>query len=173
MSTAIGDAASLADAREMVRAYSIQHGERALEHHYEHLPPHMVLSMLRDTLLADTRPRVATYYRDDTWGGIVETAGRWLASRVGVAAPVGALAHRDIALAYHVDTQHPTRCWNLTVFFREHCSGGEVVVPSLGLAFAAQDRHALVFDAQRLHGVTPVHLDPGGYRISLAYYCPR
>lgn len=124
------------------------------------------LEGLRSELLATINPKRARAFDA---GSLVASIGADFFS--GVKMPVGALGHRDIALGYHVDTQMPERCQNVTVFFTQGCSGGELVIDEQ-LAFVARDLYAVQFDGQRPHGVAPFTLEPGGYRISLTYYFP-
>lgn len=102
---------------------------------------------------------------------------RWLGDEIvrhhGLGAPLAALAHRDLALAYHRDTRNPYPCVNATVFLRRDVTGGLLVFPDARVALPCGDGCTAVFDGQRLHGNTPLTLTAEtGYRIALTYYCP-
>lgn len=99
--------------------------------------------------------------------------GQLLAWEEGLREPWHGLVHRDMPLAYHRDTQHPYPCTNLTLVLAEGCDGGALVLAGRRLAFACQDRYAMTFDGQELHGLLPFTLAPDGYRCALTFYCPK
>lgn len=140
------------------------------------LVPPLLLADTRTEMLHVTKGRAAWEYQ---WApGVVETRvtatrlGTILSHRFGLAPPRALLAHRDTALLAHRDTKHPYPCRNLTLFFAKGCSGGELVLCDRHVAFGAQDGWVLCFDGQELHGVAPLRLAKGGWRLSITFYCP-
>lgn len=84
---------------------------------------------------------------------------------------IEAKAHRDVQMPWHRDrTAPPGTVLNVITFFSRGCTGGELVLPEHGIAFAPRHLRVVVFDGQTLHGVAPFTLDDGGYRLSLVMY---
>ncbi len=136
----------------------------------------LLLEDTRHEMLAVTEGRAAWEYQ---WApGTIESSvtairlGTILSRRFALGVPRALLAHRDNALRYHQDTRQPYPCANLTLVFAHGCTGGELLFPARGLAFACQDAWALAFDGQELHGVAPLRLAKGGYRMAVTFYCP-
>lgn len=140
------------------------------------LVAHLLLEDTRTEMLEVTKGRSAWEYQ---WApGMIESSvtairlGAILARRFDLSTPRALLAHRDNPLRYHRDLTMPYSCTNLTVFFAWGLTGGEIVFPERGLAFACNDGWALAFDGQELHGVAPMRLAKDGLRLSVSFFCP-
>ena len=134
----------------------------------------LLMEDTRQELLAFTHDRKAWAYE---WiPGVADTTvtavrlGTILSHRFALSPPRALLAHRDTALPYHRDTRQPYPCMNMTLLYAHGCSGGELILGDL--AFACQDAWVVVFDGQALHGVAPLRLAKGGWRVAVTFYCP-
>lgn len=109
-----------------------------------------------------------------TTSGPLMELGCFVAHVFGVNEPRAALAHRDVPLPYHVDTQSPYMCLNILVILAFGGIGADLVFPDERVAVRTVDGLAVLFDGMnRLHGLTLFELAaPGSYRIGLTYYCP-
>lgn len=74
-------------------------------------------------------------------------------------------------LNYHYDRGNFDNFWSCMAVFAEGMSGGELVIPSLGVALRVRDNCYVLFNGQaHIHGVTHIHKAPGGFRYSIVYY---
>lgn len=80
-------------------------------------------------------------------------------------------ANRNNAIAYHYDTGNIKGACSAMIVLRRSVSGGELILPEYDVGIYLDDGDCLFFDGQGLlHGVTPLVVENGGYRISLVYY---
>lgn len=106
-------------------------------------------------------------------GLLLGELGRVLTEDHGLREPYGGLVNRDLVLAYHVDVTMPRPATVLMATLRSEAHGGYLALPELDVGLACDDGWAVAFDGSKvLHGVTPLDVGPGGYRISIAYYIP-
>ena len=142
----------------------------------QYRPVHDIATALEDArerLLRDCAPGLASKY-EPPLPYAIELLGSIVALQFELAAPIGALAHRNIPLYAHRDTQNPGPCTNATVFFRHATEGGWLVLCEDRIAVDATDGWVAIFDGQNLHGNTPTMYPNGaGYRLALTYYLPR
>jgi hypothetical protein len=75
-------------------------------------------------------------------------------------------------LDFHYDRGNITGCWSAMAVFMRHVSGGQLVVPALGIALAVEDSTYVMFDGQGLlHGVAPIKRESQyARRFSIVYY---
>jgi hypothetical protein len=80
-------------------------------------------------------------------------------------------ANRNNAIAYHFDTGNIKGACSAMIVLRSNVTGGELILPEYDVGIYLADGDCLFFDGQGiLHGVTPLVVAEGGYRISLVYY---
>lgn len=79
--------------------------------------------------------------------------------------------NKNNVLDYHLDVGNTLDGLSAMMVVRERSTGGQLVVPELGVTLDLIDGDAVIFDGQRTwHGVTPVESSLGGYRFSAVYY---
>jgi hypothetical protein len=79
--------------------------------------------------------------------------------------------NKNASLAYHLDRGNAKATWSAMVVVRERARGGFLVLPEFGVSLELLDGACLLFDgASTWHGLTPVEVDPGGYRFSVVYF---
>lgn len=76
------------------------------------------------------------------------------------------------ALGYHYDRDNLQGGWSAMTYFKKDTSGGNLIVPSLGLRFINEDQGFFFFDGQSvMHGVTPIVKESfSAYRYSIVFY---
>lgn len=80
-------------------------------------------------------------------------------------------ANRNNAIAYHYDTGNIKGACSAMIVLRNNVTGGELILPEYDVGIYLDDGDCLFFDGQGvLHGVEPLVIGHGGYRISLVYY---
>lgn len=82
------------------------------------------------------------------------------------------ICNKDSSLRYHHDAGNYTGTWSCMYALSSGCAGGNLVVPSLDLAFSFQKPALIMFDGQSLlHGVTPLRKrNDKAYRYSVVFY---
>jgi len=79
----------------------------------------------------------------------------------------------DNRLMYHQDQGNFRDCWSAMIVLSKSIQGGELVVPSLNVAFRFSGVNVLLFDgAALLHGVAPIlrRTAEDSFRYSIVYY---
>lgn len=85
----------------------------------------------------------------------------------------GGVVNKNSQLGFHRDRANTTDGMSCMFILKQGISGGELILPELGIGFACQDGYVLLFDGQKyIHGVTPFQAIPGrkGYRITIVFY---
>lgn len=78
------------------------------------------------------------------------------------------------ALDYHFDRNNFKGAWSAMIVVRRGARGGHLHLPEYDVALPCRDGDLLFFPASGLlHGVTPIDLEPNGYRITTVYYSLR
>ena len=78
------------------------------------------------------------------------------------------------ALLYHFDKNNFRGAWSAMTVVRRGARGGNLHLPEYDVTIACRDGDLLFFPASGLlHGVTPIDLQPDGYRITTVYYSIR
>lgn len=82
------------------------------------------------------------------------------------------IINRDNAMHYHIDRGNFKERWSAMLVFRNHCQGGELVIPEWRIAHACNDGLLMIFHGQKWwHGVAPIKLlRKSSYRITVVYY---
>lgn len=133
---------------------------------YESAPPMLVEQVL--ALVAPyTGKRHARIERDDpAWHNPFAVIEGWAGQEC-----LGALVNWNRALGYHTDRTGPPRASNVLLTLRDRCGGGLLVMPERRLAFGGAHGWLLAFDGRKVvHGVTALRPEPGGWRVSVAFY---
>lgn len=102
-----------------------------------------------------------------------EIRGEWRLP--GSRAFTGGVVNRDSNIGYHHDSGNITDVWSAMIAVRRGTTGGELVLPELGLHLPIADKSVTYFDGQGLlHGVTPIgKTSRDGYRFTVVYYSTR
>lgn len=76
------------------------------------------------------------------------------------------------ALGYHFDRDNIVGGWSAMAYFTQRCTGGNLIIPSLGIKLMCESDTFMLFDGENLiHGVTPIRLPTSlSYRYSIVYY---
>jgi hypothetical protein len=108
--------------------------------------------------------------------------GRWQRQRMMCKSRIGGASsawtsgtvNRDHEIRYHLDAKNQPSAWSVMLVLREHSTGADLVLPEARARLALDDGAVVFFDGGRwTHGVSPLHLSPGGYRISVPLYALR
>lgn len=87
---------------------------------------------------------------------------------------VHALAMQSAQLGWHYDRVAPAGTDRVEVVLRSpRCSGGMLAFADTQQAHRLHDCEWVMFNPTRWHGLTPIVREPGGYRLSLAFYVPQ
>lgn len=92
--------------------------------------------------------------------------------RIGETVFTSGIINLDTALHYHRDAGNFKGRWSVMLTFKHDVvEGGELVFPQWGLAHGTDDGLLMIFHGQRWwHGVTPMQLRRGGFRITTVFY---
>jgi hypothetical protein len=90
----------------------------------------------------------------------------------GSACFTGGTINRDNAIGYHQDRGNVAATFSAMPIVRQHMTGGELVIPELGVYAPAADGTVVYFDGQDLwHAVTPMaKARRDAHRFSIVYY---
>jgi hypothetical protein len=109
----------------------------------------------------------------DTFSYHAEAATRILPEWLLPGAQVfsGGIVNRNSALAYHRDSGNIAETFSAMVAVRSAVDGGHLHMPEVGLCLPVHDGSLTIFNGQAwVHGVTPMRVRPGGYRLTFVYY---
>lgn len=91
--------------------------------------------------------------------------------RIGNTPFTSGIVNMNNPLVYHRDKGNFPNRWSVMVSLRSKCRGGALVFPELGIAHECNNGLAFIFEGQRWwHGVSPMVVQPGGYRLTVVYY---
>lgn len=93
----------------------------------------------------------------------------------GAPAFTSGIVNKNNSLRYHCDSGNFKGLWSAMYAFSFDTTGGELVVPELGLAFSFARPALILFDgAANIHGVTPiVRKSSMSYRYSIVFYAMK
>lgn len=85
------------------------------------------------------------------------------------------IINKNTALHYHLDRGNFPDRWSCMLTFKHRLkSGGAIVFPQWRIAHACDDGLLLIFNGQHWwHGVTPMEVRKGGFRITVVFYSLR
>ncbi len=101
----------------------------------------------------------------------IDDGGIKNAYRIGGTTFTSGIVNKNSALNYHYDRNNLKNSYNMMLVMRRGCTGGNLSLPEFGATVEVEDRTLFIFRArENIHGVTPMKIVRGGYRISIVYF---
>ncbi len=101
----------------------------------------------------------------------IDDGGIKNAYRIGGTTFASGIVNKNSALNYHYDRNNLRKSYNMMLVMRKGCTGGNLSLPEFGATVEVEDRTLFIFRArENIHGVTPMKIAKGGYRISIVYF---